>query len=215
MKYLESRVLWGVLLIAAGIVFLLDNLNILPLGDVFWLAVLVLGGAFFLSIVIQNRSHWWALIPGITLLSVATLIALDQFLPALGNLLGGTVILGGIGLSFILIYLLDRQQWWAIIPFGVMTTLAMIAGLDELFPRLDTGGLLFIGFGLTFALLALLPTSEGRMRWAWIPAAALTAFGIIIMAAAGDLLPYIWPAVLIVAGLVLVVRNLLPRSDRM
>lgn len=201
MKWLTSRTLWGILLIVGGILFLLDNLNIINFGDIFWGIVLGIGGLGFLSVYFTDRQHWWALIPGSTLLAIATLILLNFLVPTLGEFLGGAIVLGGIGLSFILIYLINREHWWALIPAGVLTTLAVITLVDEFLPGLESGGILFLGMGLTFALVAVLPNPQGQMRWAFIPAVVLFLMGLLITAAATDLVNYIWPIALILVGL--------------
>jgi hypothetical protein len=100
----------------------------------------------------------------------------------------------------------ERQHWWAIIPFGVLFTLASMVALDELFPGLETPGVFFLGLSATFALVAVLPNTQGELRWAWIPAAILLVMGVVFMAAAGEMLAYIWPAALILAGLFLIYR---------
>src|SRR3990172_11604978 len=150
MKWLESRILWGCLFIVGGVLFLLQNLGFLWLGDLFWTGLLGLGSLFFLSFFLQNRAHWWALIPGFTLLSLMTVTLLNWLIPDLGGSWGGSVILGGIGLSFFIIYLVDKANWWALIPGGVLLTLAATVGLEQFFPGLETAGVFFLGLGLTF-----------------------------------------------------------------
>jgi hypothetical protein len=205
-KWFESRLLWGLLLILAGVVFLLQNLGLFELGGLFWALLFGLGGLFFISFFVTNRANWWGLIPGMTLLSIGVLIALDNLAPRLGDIFGGSIVLGGIALSFLFIYLLDRANWWAIIPGGVMLTLAAIAALGNTAVSFATGGLLFLGIGLTFALVALTPAPEGRMRWAWIPAGILTLMGLLVLASVEEMFNFIWPAFLIVAGIFLLYR---------
>ena len=147
-RWLESRILWGSLLILGGVLFLLQNLGMFELGDLFWALLLGLAGVFFLSLFLQNRANWWAIIPGFTLLSIGLLIALGRLAPSLAQVWGGSIVLGGIGLSFLVIYLLDRGNWWAIIPGGVMLTLMVIAGLGNAFTGIETGGRVFIGLGV-------------------------------------------------------------------
>lgn len=207
-KWLESRILWGSLLILAGVVFLLQNLFNFDIGALFWALLLALGGAVFIIVYINNRAHWWALIPGFTLLGVSATVFLDNYLPMLEGVLGGFFVLGGIGIAFVAVYLSDRRNWWAVIPAGVLLTLATITVVDELLGGFGTGGLFFLGMGLTFALVAILPTPQGRMRWAWYPAAALVVMGLLIAAAAENLIGYLWPAALILGGLVLIYRTI-------
>lgn len=210
-KWLESRVLWGSFLILAGLLFLLQNVFNLPLGGLFWAALLLLGGLIFISVYSNNRIHWWALIPGFTLLGVAATIFVNNFFPLLDDISGGLFVLGGIGLAFVAVYLSDRRNWWAIIPAGVMLTLAVISVLDQLFIRFDSGGLLFLGLALTFALVALLPNPHGQMSWAWYPAVGLAVFGLVVAAASQNLLRYFWPLILILGGLILIFRTFIAR----
>jgi hypothetical protein len=208
MKILESRILWGGLLVLAGVLFLVQNLGFFRVGDLFWVVLLALAGVFFLSIFLQNRANWWPIIPGLTLISVGVIVLMNWISPDHGERWSGSIILGGIGLSFALIYLIARQNWWAIIPAGVLFTLALIAGLEEFFPAFGTAGLFFLGLGLTFALVALLPNPQGDMRWAWIPGGILLLIGSIFLVAGENLLVYVWPVILILAGGLFIVRAL-------
>jgi len=211
MKILESRILWGGLLVLAGVLFLVQNLGLFRIGELFWVVLLALGALFFLSIFLQNKANWWALIPGLTLISLGIIVLMNWITPDHSERWSGSIILAGIGLSFALIYLVARQNWWAIIPAGVLFTLAVIAGLEEFFPALGTAGLFFLGLGLTFALVALLPNPQGDMRWAWIPGGILLLVGSIFLVAGGNLLVYVWPVILILAGGLFIVRALRTR----
>lgn len=205
-RWFESRILWGALLILAGGAFLLQNLGILPLGDLFWALLFGLGGVAFLSVFVTNRENWWGLIPGLTLLGIGLLIALGTLAPAIADQWGGSIVLGAIALSFIIIYLVRRDFWWAIIPGGVLLTLAILVGLQTVVGAFNMGGLLLLGIGLTFAVVAVTPTAGGRMVWAWIPAGILSIIGILILAAEESMINYIWPVVLIVIGLLMIYR---------
>jgi hypothetical protein len=209
LKWLESPILWGIILIVGGIAFLFQNLGYFQFGSIFWAIVLVLAGFFFLTIFFTSRSNWWSLIPGITLLSVAFLILTEAFLPRVGDIWGGSIVLGGIATSFLVVYLVDRKNWWAIIPAGVLYTLAVVAGLDNFYSGVGTGGIFFIGLGLTFAVLALLPVPEGRLGWAWIPAVILFIMGLLIFAAAERFIGYLWPLALILVGGYFIFKTLL------
>src|SRR3990170_1994940 len=205
MRWLTSRTLWGFLLIAGGIVFLLENLRIFQVGGLFWAALLGIGGLGFLSVFLADRQHWWAIIPGVTLLAVATIVFLDTAFPNIPGDWGGTIVLGGIGLAFVLVYLVNQENWWAIIPAGVMVSLAFMTLIDQIFPGIESsGGFFLLGLGLTFALVAILPNPQGSMRWAFIPAGVLLVVGLLVTAALTPLVNYAWPVVLILAGLYLV-----------
>jgi len=68
---------------------------------------------------------------------------------------------------------------------------------------IGSGSLFFLGLGLTFLLVAVLPNPFGKMQWAFIPAAVLVVMGALLGSqATAGLIGYIWPAVLIIIGLV-------------
>jgi len=208
-KLLSSRLLWGLVLIVGGILLLLDTFNIFEGNALFWTIVLAAAGVLFISVYISTRDNWWALIPGIIFLAISAAIGLDAFLPGFHEAdLSGPIILAGIALSFLFVYLVERSNWWAIIPAGVMGTIAIVAVLDSVTSGLASGGIFFLGLGITFALVAVLPAQHGQMRWAWIPAIILGIMGFLILIAAENLINYIWPFAIILVGLWLVWRAL-------
>jgi len=133
-------------------------------------------------------------------------MALGAFLPAPLEDWGGVAFLGLLALAFWGIYLLDRMRWWAIIPGGVLLTLAAISTVEAVWTDRQSGSLLFLGMSGTFLLTALLPNNEtANTRWAYYPALALAGVGLFIgMSEANGLGVYLWPAALIVIGLGLV-----------
>ena len=211
-NWLQSRVFWGAMLILAGLMLLLQNFLGIRLGSIFWSLIFGIGSLVFLSVFFGNRDHWWALIPGFTLLSLALVILVDFLAPGLNNFISGSIVLGGIGVGFLGVYLADRNNWWAIIPAGVMFTLMIVTVLDEVLSGFGIGGIFFLGLGLTFGVIALIPSPEGRMKWAWIPAAVLVAMGVIITATAENLLIIIGPAALIIFGFYLIYRTSMSRK---
>jgi drug/metabolite transporter (DMT)-like permease len=133
--------LWGGLLIVAGVLLLAQNFDLFgATEDVVWAAMFALGSAMFLSVAVRYRRHWWAFIPGMVLLSLATIIGLQASVPRSAGAWGGPIMLGGIGLAFWLIYATQRQHWWAIIPGGGLWTLATVAGMESIWAHPDGGG---------------------------------------------------------------------------
>jgi hypothetical protein len=201
----------GLLLVLAGTLFLLQNFGIVRFAwDILWTLLFVAGGAAFLVVFVSNsHDNWWAAIPGFTLAGLGGLIAMGTLFPSMAARFGGSFFLGSIGLAFWAVYAVRRENWWAVIPGGVLFTLAFVAfiapGEDSGF---GAGGAFFLGLALTFALVYFLPTPEGRMRWALIPAGVLGLMGVLMIAAMGSLINYIWPIALIGGGLVLVLRTL-------
>ncbi|MHB1295001.1 MAG: hypothetical protein ACYC4R_08370 [Anaerolineae bacterium] len=215
MKRSGSSLVWGLLLLVAGLVFLANNLGMLAFlhlaADLVIAGLFALGGVAFLSVFAANRAQWWALIPGMALIGIGGVIFLSQVGLAV---LGGAFFLGCLALAFVLVYLMDRTRWWAVIPGGVLLTLALVAGIGENVDGFDGGALFFAGLGLTFLVVWLLPTPEGRMRWALIPAAVMLVLALIVAAQAPGLMGYLLPAAAIIGGVVLLVRALLQGQAR-
>ena len=207
MNKLGSRILWGVLLIAVGVLFLLQSLGVIRFVEILWPVLIGMASLAFLFVFFSApQTNWWAAIPGFVLLSVAGVVALDQLAPDVGETWSGSLFLGGIALAFWMIYVFNPAQWWTVIPGGVLLTLAAIAGLSSVLQGVEMGGVFFLGLGVTFALLALLPTPEGRLTWSIVPAIVFLVMGVLITAAAAELINYVWPAALILGGLYLLYR---------
>src|SRR3990172_12726934 len=213
LKWLRSQILWGLLLIVAGFLFLLQAITGIQLGSLFWAALFALGAVFFLNFYLSNRANWWALIPTIILSGICLSTLSDVLLKGSAEfILNQVFILGGIGASFVVVYLADRRQWWAIIPAGVMFTVMVVSVFDELLGGEASGGIVLIGIGVTFAVLALLPPTKARMSWAWIPAAVLIVIGTVIAGVAELNLVYVVPVALILVGLFLIYRTFAART---
>lgn len=211
MKILSSRVFWGIVLLVGGMLFLLQNLGIFQGGDLFWGVSLVVIGLLFLGFYLGDRQQWWALIPGIVLIAAGILILLTSFVPGFNDQVAGLLILGGIGLSLLLVYLVNHANWWALIPGGILITLGLVAGLDNTISEGALAGIFFFGIGLTFALVGIAPTPSGKMKWAWIPAIVLLLLGLIVYFAAENFLIFVYPLVLLIAGGFLIWRSIRSR----
>ncbi|MCD4802530.1 MAG: hypothetical protein K8R16_06270 [Anaerolineales bacterium] len=205
MKNDQSRLIWGGILILAGILFLLQELNILGNASQYlWLIFMAAGAAVFIWIYFTKKEQWWAIIPGLTLLglSLSGLDSLLNFYP--GSNWTGAIFLGCIGLAFWLIYLRRQDQWWAIIPGGVLITLAAVAGLEKVLYW--SGGIFFLGLAATFALVGILP-NQLDTRWAFIPAAILAVLGVVSFAPLKSVMVVIWPVALIALGVYIIFRS--------
>jgi hypothetical protein len=206
---LKIRDTIGVLLIIGGGLLILQNLNIFS-GDVeniIWAIVSGALGGFFLSRYFARRENWGWLIPGVSLLGIG-ISNLVKLVPGVGALFSEFIILGSIGLSFVLIYLNDRLHWWALVPGGLLISLGIGSIVESFDPTwVDSGSVLFIGLGITFLILYLLPTPYGRLKWALIPSLILLALGSVI--AIGENLEiggFIGPAIIIILGLLVLVN---------
>ncbi len=213
MNRFEPRAAVGGLLVAGGVLFLLQNLAIVPSSLAWvWAGVFAAAGIGFLWFFWANRSAWWPLIPGLALLDVAMLIGLGAAWPAAAARWGGALFLWSLALPFAGIYLVNRAQWWSLIPAGVLATLGGLASLDPEAQGPASGGLFFLGLGLTFLLVWLAPAPEGRRRWAIWPALPLLVLGGVLITPFAALGTVVFPVVLVAAGAVLLYRALRPAA---
>jgi hypothetical protein len=192
-------VVGGILLVLAGLVLLLNNFGIIQLNWEMLVGPLFgIGGLVFLAVYLLDRDNWWALIPGFVLIGLGIIFFMGQNLESMAEELGGAVFLGLLGLAFLLIYITHRENWWAIIPGGVLVTLAGVTLIPE--DSVLMGGAFFLGLAVTFGLVYILPSPSGRMKWALYPAGILLILGILVMLGATNLLNYVWPLALLIAG---------------
>jgi hypothetical protein len=200
MRRIDYRIIIGLVLVVGGALALLDQLGILKgATNFFWAAVLGAGAVLFLVWFFSDSGRWWAAIPGFGLAG----LAISNLLPDRAGW-GGLAFLGGLGVGFWAIYLARRRQWWAIIPGGILITLGIISVLNTVYSAVDTGGILLIGLGLTFLLVGLL----ARMRWAYIPAAALFLIGFFIGVPFAGTFQYVWAGLILLAGVILLISAL-------
>lgn len=205
MKRLDFRLFVGLGLLLLGGLMLFEQAGWLRgasslfWGAAFWVAAAYFGWFFFQA----PGERWWAVIPAMALFGLGG----SAILPVFFEGLGGGFFLGALGLAFFIIYATDRSRWWGIIPGGVLLTLALVATVDEsrFLGQVDSGSLFFFGLGLTFLLVALLPNPVGQMQWAYIPALVLLAMGAFLgNQMTSGYADYLWPAALILAGLLVV-----------
>ncbi|MBN2387295.1 MAG: hypothetical protein JXB85_09760 [Anaerolineales bacterium] len=201
MKRFDYRILLGSLLVLGGVLLLLDRTGILEGATrFFWAGLFGLGAGIFLYMFFTNlRSKWWAAIPGFALAGIAaSSLLLDQ----LG--LGGLAFLGGLGLGFYAVYFSGRDRWWALIPGGVLVTLGAVSAISDTYHVLDSGGVFFLGLGLTFLLVGLL----AGMRWAYIPAGVLLVLGLLAGVPFEGIGEYVWIGALLLGGLAMIAAAL-------
>ena len=201
----------GVMLVALGGLFLLQNFGFLgDIGNFIWATLFGLGGLAFLWVFIANREQWWALIPGFALLGLAGTLFLSD-LDIAGGLTGG-FFLGSIGMAFLIIYIIRREHWWAIIPAGALLTLALVATVSSSLPGEVGGSIFSFGLAATFGALYLLPTPMDRQSWPLIPAGILAIIGMLVLASGGNMLGLVIPFVLMALGGIIVFRAITQRQ---
>ncbi len=196
MRRYDPRLILGVLLVLGGLLSLLDVMGIISnASGIFWGLIFAAGGLAFLYMLNNDRNNWWAAFPAFTLLG----LSVASFLPRSLQAYDGLAFFAGISLGFWWVYFTGAsERWWAIIPAGVLLTLGVVSVVDDVSNGMETGGLFFLGLGLTFMLVAVLPGGRSR-SWALIPGTVLLLFGAFLGSYRG-VSDYLWPVVLIVLG---------------
>ena len=217
MSNTAKRIFAGIALIIVGGLFLVQQIFHLPihLGGVLVASIFALAGLVFLYVLYTNRENWWAAIPGFVLLGLGALIASGELFPVFANRFGGSHFLGSIGLAFLVVYLIKRENWWAIIPMGVLFTLALVAGVAQ-YNGMASGAMFFLGIAATFAVLGLMPIGRNE-KWPWIPAGICAILGTMLLLGSGAFLNSItglvWPVILVLGGGFLIVRTFLKKNN--
>ena len=197
----RMNIVWGILLIGIGLITLMQTMGVIVGGlGIVWAFVFAAVGATFLWTFITDRSRWWALIPAFVLLSLAATAFLEGALPETSDRWTGAVFMGGLSLSFWAVYLVRRDYWWAIIPGGVLLTIAVVAAMPG---RSPCRAEFFLGLASPLDWFSLT-----RMMWAIIRQPCWLIGGAIAIGQEVWLqyLNYVWPVFLIAAGLYLIVR---------
>lgn len=207
MKSFNWRIPLGLALVVLGILAFLESLHVITLNGSPWVlsfAVLfAMVGAIFVYALVSDHRNWWAAIPGLTLIGLAILMGL-VLIPGFPPMIPPFIFMGSIAASFWVIYIMRRDFWWAIIPAGTISSVALLILLSE---NGDLGAsILFLGMATTFGVLGLIEINGRKMSWPWIPAAALAVLGGIVAASGGGVPAIVWAILIILAGLFLVAR---------
>ncbi len=220
MKSANASIIAGIVLMMLGVLLMLDRVGVLNSGAIVAPLLFAAAGVLFLSVFVRRREHWWAAIPGSVFLGLAAVVTSAE-LTGSGASAGFLFLFMGAGFAAVSIRVPDN--WWAIIPAGVMLTLAVIVALPPAFQGTPIAAVLFLGLAATFGVLTLIPvpssdpTGTGHLKWPLIPAGVLAVLGVIMALQASALLipmDFAVPAVMIAAGIALVVYAFLARTGR-
>lgn len=212
--YLTDRVRnWWALIPGAVMLFLaLVTLTVDSFGGE-WIGAMFLFmiALSFLVVYLTNRTRTWALLVAyITfVLSIAPAMASGGELAAYF----GSVFLFAAALPFFLLYFRSAENWWAIIPAGVLTVLAVIAGfaiagyIQSSNEGGHAGAFLMAGLAATFGILWL----RNGKDWAKIVTIVLAALAV-AFAFFASFNEMLWPIAIILAGGYLLYTALRPKS---
>ncbi len=195
---LKQNNLIGLILIIVGGLALLGNFGLLGgVPELFFSFAMGAAGVYLIRYHLAKRSQFWASIGGFALLGLA--------FAALSGRWDGFYFLGLLGGGFATTYVVQRKNWWAVIPAGVLWTLAGVVALENLFPRWDESTFFFAGLAATFGYLF----AYEKQRWAIFPAAILLMVGVLSLSSNGG---WVFPALLIAVGIYAMKRQ--PKEEK-
>ena len=199
----------GIMLFLAMVLLMVDNVGGEWIGTMF----LFLIGLVFFAVYLNNRTRWWALL-------VAYIMFVLSLAPAMASFGGdvpayyGAIFLFAVALPFFVLYFRADDNWWALIPAGSLTALAVIAAAAVAgWIRSESDGgyanaFLMFGLAITFAVVWL----RNKQLWAkgvTIVLAALTVASVFFAAYT----EIFWPVALIIGGAYLLYTAMKPKKD--
>lgn len=198
----------GIMLFLAMTTLMVDSMGGEWIGSMLFLMIALA----FLMVYLTDRTRTWALL-------VAYIMGVLSIAPALASGGGdtaayfGPIFLLAIAIPFFVVYFHNSENWWAIIPAGVMTVLSIIAALaiTGFIKDNNDGGyanaLLMGGLAATFAVIWLRHAKE----WAKVVAIILA----LIAVASVFFVSYyevFWPVAIILAGGYVLYTSLRPKA---
>jgi hypothetical protein len=200
----------GLLLIAGGLLWLADATGVARFSPFVPATFFALAGILFAADYARDPRRWWEAIPAGALIGLGALIAFLHVTSARGEW-GAAILLAGSGLGFAAAYSRNRDQWWALIPAGVLGLVAAIVASVAIVGGGQSVAVIVLGIlGVALAALALVPVGGRRSPWLLLPAVVLWVVAGFISRGATDVLePFNWvaPVALLFVGLVVLART--------
>jgi len=174
-----------------------------------WSAVLALAGLVVFGVYLTDRSDWGLLIPAYVMWAIAGLIALIE-LEILRDEAIATYVMAVIALPFLVVFLRDREQWWALIPAYVMIVIGVMIGLIGLGVLNDLLVPAYVMFAIAIPFFVVYARDTTNW-WALIPGGIMGVMGLAFLIAE-TAVEYVGPVVLILAGVWILVRQFVRRK---
>lgn len=167
--------------LALTITLATNDVNTAAVASPLFIGLLVPFAAAYLT---DRARNWWALIPGGVMLFLTLVTLLVDYTS--GDQWIGALLFFMVAISFLLVYLNNREHWWALL-------VAYITGVIGIAPLMSMGGRNADYFGAVFLFAVALPFFVVYFRsaenwWAIIPAGAVSVVGVIATLAIAGLI---------------------------
>jgi hypothetical protein len=186
MKTNRVTYVWGLALIAAGVVFLAQNLGYLAnFSPIVWAIFFTgLSLVFLASYFTSGLRAWPWLFPAMATGGIAVTIGLDA--AGVQGSLVGAPILGFLVVPFLAAYAVNpKGNWWALIPAWVLGVLTLVTIIAERVPGEFVGSFFMFAIGLPFLVVFL--TNRKERWWALIPGGIMLVLSIIPLLTLGNI----------------------------
>jgi hypothetical protein len=121
-----------------------------------------------------------------------------------------TYVLAAIALPFLVVFLRDRAQWWALIPAYVLVAVGLMVGLIEVGILNDLIIPAYVMFAIAIPFIVVY-ARDPRQWWALIPGGIMAIVGLAFLVAEAAA-QYVAPVVLVLAGAWVLVRQFTRRE---
>jgi len=198
----KQALVWGGLLILLGAVLLVEAFT--DLSAWAWVAILAAGGLGAFGVYLTDRSEWALLIPAYVLWAIAGLVALIE-LNILQDPFIATYVLTAIALPFLVVFLRNRDQWWALIPAYVLLAVGVMVGLLGLGVLTNLLVPAYVMFAIAIPFFVVYVRNP-KQWWALIPGGIMAVIGLSFLIAEAAV-QYVAPVVLVLVGVWILVRQ--------
>jgi hypothetical protein len=207
----------GFAMIVSGLFFLLVNFKLVPASDFVLPRVLgilfVMIGLIFLFFSGAGRWLTWFVIPAGAFLTVG-IVTLVFGWHRFFSLDSASLFSLGFGLTFLTLFYFRRGHWWVLLPSGLFIGMALWVEMGSRYPVIGwhpVAPVLFLG--LAFLVIWMYSVQKQRMRWSLLVGSIVVSASLLYLL--GIILAHwsiLWPAVLLLAGLLIPV--LITLTDR-
>jgi hypothetical protein len=174
-----------------------------------WVIVLAVAGLFVFGVYLSDRCEPTLLIPAYVLWAVAGLVALTT-LDVLWDEFIAFYVLAAIALPFLVVFLRDRAQWWALIPAYVLLAVGLMVALLESGVLSELLVPAYVMFAVAIPFLVVFALNP-KAWWPLIPGGIMAVIGLAFLVAEAAV-EYIGPVALVVVGIWILARQFMRKE---
>lgn len=209
---MESRawrqaIVRGGLLVFFGVLTLVERYTDLGLWT--WVGLLGAAGLGVLLIFLTDRSDWGLLIPTYVLWAIAAMLALIEQ-DVLRDEFVALYAIVAVAIPFLVVFVRDRSQWWALVPAYVLIAVGIMVVLIEQGALEDelAGAYVMLAIAAPFLVVY---ARNPKQWWFLIPGGILAVIGLFLLLAEG-LMQYVPAVALLLVGVWILVRQFARRG---